>query len=278
MTHADDDSEARLRHRNDAGFTLVEILIAIVLVGVLAAVVVLGISSLTDKAGSAACTTSLDAARTSSVVYFTSTGTYPDSLLKMTSTSPPMLELPSGVLVNTAATGSRPAGTVATGRGWTLTISGGTATTPPTFTCDAIASAPAVGGTAACPGTYAGWVGEYYANRDLAGSATTCRDDSALSFKWGGGNPAPGLPADNFSIRWTRTFDLTAGTYTFSAGSDDGVRVFVDGTLVIDFWQPRSHNTSTGVRTLTAGNHVIIFEFYEANGDASADLSWTSVR
>ncbi|MEZ5249414.1 MAG: type II secretion system protein [Ilumatobacteraceae bacterium] len=55
--------------RRDRGFTLVEILIAIVLVGILSAVVVVGIGNLTDK-GTDAAAASLDAAKSATVVYY----------------------------------------------------------------------------------------------------------------------------------------------------------------------------------------------------------------
>ena len=112
--------------RRDDGFTLVEILIAMVLVGVLSAVVVLGISKLTDKASSASCSASADAARTASLASFTQRLTYPTSFADLTQSSgatPPLLVLPSG--------GKADGRTVAT-KDWTLTMSG---SAPPTFTC-----------------------------------------------------------------------------------------------------------------------------------------------
>ena len=48
--------------RDDSGFTLVEIVIAIVLVGILSAVVVVGIGRLTEQGAAAGCAASADAA------------------------------------------------------------------------------------------------------------------------------------------------------------------------------------------------------------------------
>ena len=73
------------------------------------------------------------------------------------------------------------------------------------------------------------WQGAYYANRDLLGLPRLVRDDATLDFDWGAGQPATNMPADNWSARWTKTVTLEAGTYRFSAFTDDGVRVLVDG-------------------------------------------------
>ena len=114
--------------REDKGFTLIEILIAIVLVGILSAVAVVGISNLVSKGGKSACTATQDASTAASAVYFASTGGYPINFSVMTATSPPALTLQTGVTM-----GASPFTTL-TGSGWTLTMSPiGTATTAPGF-------------------------------------------------------------------------------------------------------------------------------------------------
>ena len=52
------------------------------------------------------------------------------------------------------------------------------------------------------------WRGEYFAGADLAGTPVLVRNDPAIGFDWGAAAPAAGLPADNFSARWTRNLDL----------------------------------------------------------------------
>ena len=66
--------------QDDKGFTLIEILIAIVLIGILSAVAVVGISNLVSKGGSSACVASKDASTAASAVYFAANNnTYPIS-------------------------------------------------------------------------------------------------------------------------------------------------------------------------------------------------------
>ncbi|MCB9425354.1 MAG: hypothetical protein H6527_09835 [Actinobacteria bacterium] len=61
----------------------------------------------------------------------------------------------------------------------------------------------------------------------------------------------------------------------FTVGSDDGHRLYIDGTLVLDTWRDQAYTTRTVTRTLTAGPHRITLEYYENGGLAQATLTWT---
>ncbi len=121
-------------HGTDKGFTLIEILIAIVLVGVLSAVAVVGIGNLVSKGSTSACQASADGAKAASAVYFASSSRYPANFLELTAsgTGGAPLTLPSGVtpspvLATTLA--------VSSGTAWTLTMTPGTSGSAPTFAC-----------------------------------------------------------------------------------------------------------------------------------------------
>ncbi len=118
------------------------------------------------------------------------------------------------------------------------------------------------------------WRGEYYTNASLAGAPFLVRNDPAINFDWGYGAPHGGMPTDSFSARWTRDVYLGAGTHTFSATSDDGVRLWVDGVPVIDKWVAQSRTTHTGSITVGAGTHQIKVEYFELGGVASCVVSW----
>ena len=100
------------------------------------------------------------------------------------------------------------------------------------------------------------------------------RCEAAIDNDWGDGVPAPGLPANDFSVRWTAEPTFTAGAWRFTTTSDDGIRLLVDGTAVIDNWTDHGPTTDTGTRTLTAGAHSVVVEYYEKGGGAEARASW----
>jgi prepilin-type N-terminal cleavage/methylation domain-containing protein len=130
----------------------------------------------------------------------------------------------------------------------------------------------------ACPIAPAGWRAEYFDNPSLTGDAKICRDDPTIDFDWGSsGPPGTAIAADNFSVRWTRTQEFVAGTYTFAIGSDDGSRLYIDGVLVFDRWVDQAYPgpVPTVSRALTAGDHLIVMEYYERGGNARATLTWT---
>jgi hypothetical protein len=122
--------------------------------------------------------------------------------------------------------------------------------------------------------TFPDWQGEYWANVSLSGTPTLVRNDPAIDFEWGTGSPAANLPADNFSARWTRTVNFSAGNYRFTAEVDDGLRLYVGQTLVINAWQDGNRRQVTGDIWLDAGSHPIRVEYYERTGQAVAHLNW----
>ncbi len=123
-----------------------------------------------------------------------------------------------------------------------------------------------------------GYAAEYYANKTLTGEPAVTRTDPAIDFDWGGSSPDPAIiPADNFSARWTKTVDFVTGTYEFTATADDGVRVVVDGEIIIDKWIDQAPTTYKAQKVLAAGSHTIVMEYYENGGGAVAKLSYVKL-
>jgi hypothetical protein len=121
----------------------------------------------------------------------------------------------------------------------------------------------------------AGWRAEYFGNRNLKGSSVLVRYDPAIDFDWQDGSPDPAVPVDDFSVRWTRTLGFAPGTYRFYASCDDGVRITVDGSRIVDAWRDQKlPNTRWGDITLASGQHTVVVEYYDHGGQASAHVWW----
>ena len=115
---------------------------------------------------------------------------------------------------------------------------------------------------------------QYFNNKTLSGSPALSRCETEVNNDWGGGSPHASVSADNFSVRWIKNLDVqTAGVYGFSTTSDDGVRLYVDNSAVIDNWTDHGPTVNTANTTLSVGIHVVRMEFYESGGGAVAKLS-----
>ncbi len=133
------ETGSEVRTERDRGFTLVEVVIAIVLVGILSAVVVVGVGNLTSRGNTSACQASLDAARAATSVHYASnSNTWPSTFESMTTGASPALTLPTGGSFNAAAITGPPAvaiGNRYTMGGWTLTMTPSVSGAAPTFVC-----------------------------------------------------------------------------------------------------------------------------------------------
>ena len=123
-------------------------------------------------------------------------------------------------------------------------------------------------------GVFTAWKGEYFNNMNLTGQPSFLRDDRDINFDWSVGAPAPGIAADQFSVRWTRLLNFPAGTYRFDTFSDDGVRLWVNNQLVIDTWILQSEGRHSANVTLPGGATSLRLEYFENQGRAAVNLSW----
>ena len=134
------------------------------------------------------------------------------------------------------------------------------------------------------PPTTNGLTGVYYDNADFTGPTIT-RVDKTVNFDWAGGSPDPSMASDNFSVRWTGFVKPTfSETYTFQTSTDDGVRLWINGVQLINYWFPEGANgvcpadaQHSGSIALVAGvKYPITMEFYQGGGGDSAKLYWSS--
>ncbi|MCB0209148.1 MAG: PKD domain-containing protein [Anaerolineae bacterium] len=127
------------------------------------------------------------------------------------------------------------------------------------------------------PQVFSDWRGAYFNNRDLSGQPVVVRNDVNIDFNWGGASPAAGIPAENFSVRWTRNLHFDEGTYRFHATVDDGIRLYIDDSLVIDNWYDSSTHEVRGERWLGWGTHSLRIEYYDHTGNAVIHTWWEKI-
>ena len=118
----------------------------------------------------------------------------------------------------------------------------------------------------------------YFDNKNLEGTPKLVRIDEKIQFDWGVKSPAAELPKDYFSIRWTgKLISPATGTFTISAGSDDGVRLFINDQKILDSWYVRGFTTDRAEIKLTKGEEYSIrLEYFENEMDAGVALGWTT--
>ncbi len=126
------------------------------------------------------------------------------------------------------------------------------------------------------------WRGEYFNNRTLSGNPVMVRDDGqgSINFGWVFDSPSAscGVNADNYSVRWTREVPLQGGLYRFTAYSDDGVRVYIDGELRLDKWFDQGETRYDFDAPVAAGKRLLRMEYYENTGGAAARLFWNALN
>ncbi len=98
-----------------------------------------------------------------------------------------------------------------------------------------------------------------------------------LQHTWGNQSPFPSvLPADGWNGRWVGRFDFAGGNYIFRARADDGVRVYLNDTLVVNGWSDGPHDISNAFRSVGPGTHTITIDYYDRFGYAYLQVFWFS--
>jgi hypothetical protein len=100
------------------------------------------------------------------------------------------------------------------------------------------------------------------------------RQDPQINFTWGLSGPYSGGPIFQFSARWQGNFSFApAGNYRFTVSANQGARLYIDGQMVLNNWSNPGASSDV-VQALTAGTHLITFEYFNGWDYANAQLSW----
>ncbi len=119
-----------------------------------------------------------------------------------------------------------------------------------------------------------GITADYYSGKNFEQFVLN-RIDPNIDFTWSAA-PAASMPADGFSVRWQGSIiPASSGVFDIITRSDDGVRLWLNGVLVINNWTNHGETWDYATLNLTAGVPVTVkMEFYENTGSAMARLFW----
>lgn len=82
-----------------------------------------------------------------------------------------------------------------------------------------------------------GLIGEYYDGNNF-NKLVKVRQDKQLYFDWDYESPMPELDAEYFSIRWRgKMYSGEGGKHIISAYTDDGMRIWLNGKLILNAWK-----------------------------------------
>lgn len=130
-------------------------------------------------------------------------------------------------------------------------------------------------------GSGTGLVGKYYADGNLS-NLKLQRIDPLINFDWGGGSPAASLNSDNFSIRWAGQIQpQVSEEYTFYVQASGGVRLWVDGELILNEWKDSvsvKEYKSKKIKLTAGRKYNLRLEYFEAQGPAFVKLFWESKK
>jgi hypothetical protein len=121
-----------------------------------------------------------------------------------------------------------------------------------------------------------GLLGEYYRDGNLQGDHFT-RIDPQIDFDWGDDAPDPSIFGD-FSIRWTGEIEPPhTGEFVFTTEGYYGVRLWVDGELLINSTASMGSRENARPLRLEAGRrYPIRIEYLDRQRRARMRLWWSS--
>ena len=134
---------------------------------------------------------------------------------------------------------------------------------------------PALAAAQGAPGLSAA----YFNEPEFMGLSVTAPPGD-VAFDFLEGSPDPAIEPNSFTARYTGYINpLYTEVYRLWTRSDDGVRLFVDGQLVIDNWTPHAPTVDEASVPLRANVPVpVMLEYFENTGGALIELGWESLQ
>lgn len=121
------------------------------------------------------------------------------------------------------------------------------------------------------------WIAEYYNNTSLSGNPDLTRIENNINNNWEFNAPANGINSDDFAVRWTGRFNFAGGNYRFNVRADDGIRIWINNSLILDQWILQPATNYQIFRDLSPGEYQIRVEYYDHDRHAVAQVGWDRI-
>ena len=118
--------------------------------------------------------------------------------------------------------------------------------------------------------------GEYFDNPEMRGRPRFARVDPDVDFRWTLNGPGRGIAFDWYSVVWSGSITAPAsGVSRLGVEGNDGYRLYVDNSVVLDNWEKRSYGTHVAsVQLAPNTTHQLRLEYREPAGNARVKLVW----
>jgi outer membrane protein OmpA-like peptidoglycan-associated protein len=121
--------------------------------------------------------------------------------------------------------------------------------------------------------------GDYYNGLNFEKFIQT-RRDALIDFNWRQEQPMPGVPAEEFTVRWSGWLvPPVTGHYVLHLTVDDGARVWLDGKQLLDEWRGQPLGYYSMPVDLQGGRpYRMRLDYCQYSRDARALLLWERPR
>ena len=115
----------------------------------------------------------------------------------------------------------------------------------------------------------------FYNNTNCSGSYVYYGTTNSINYDWGyGAPPNRNVGSDYFCALWFQSITIDAADwYTFYIVADDGFKLWVDSTWVLDRWVIQGPTQYTLSLYLTPGQHFLYLQYFENTGMSVIRLS-----
>jgi PKD repeat protein len=123
------------------------------------------------------------------------------------------------------------------------------------------------------------WKAEYFEQPDFNTPPVVVRNDLEINFNWGATSPIPGsVPDNNYVVRWSRGANLDDGNYLFRADVEGGIRIYLDGQLILDSWGESQFRTVEVAQPIARGRHGLMVEYWKESGNGQIRFGWSRLQ